>query len=390
MKKIILLATVSIFFFANLNVSEAHRFHRYNSAITFDYFYVSLSPYGEWIEIDYDVYAWHPYDVPYDWQPYSIGRWAWTEYGWYWESYEPFGWATYHYGRWFYDDYYGWLWIPGYRWAPAWVEWRYNDIYIGWAPLSPYARFDFNFGIRFSVNWRTPYRHWHFVRYRNFCRPNINIYIENNNYGIYRRTKYRTNYFADNGRIINRGIDRNFIERRGNFRIRETKLRKVESLRSYRKREIKGTNEIRVFRPAEREVKSIRRTGRIKIRKSERKINLRTNKLALRTKSENRAGIIKKRKRKSDLNSGTFSLRKRTKRNYNAGDLSKYERKGMVRKNNEKRIKNIRKSVPRKVKKRNIVKERTRKISVNPSRVLPEDKREVKKKKTVIKKQNLR
>ena len=31
----------------------------------------------------------------------------------------------------------GWVWVPGYTWAPAWVSWRYGDGYAGWAPLPP-------------------------------------------------------------------------------------------------------------------------------------------------------------------------------------------------------------------------------------------------------------
>ena len=30
-------------------------------------------------------------------------------------------------GRWFFDDSYGWVWVPGSEWAPAWVAWRYGD-----------------------------------------------------------------------------------------------------------------------------------------------------------------------------------------------------------------------------------------------------------------------
>ena len=31
----------------------------------------------------------------------------------------------------------GWFWIPGDEWAPAWVDWRYSNDYVGWAPLPP-------------------------------------------------------------------------------------------------------------------------------------------------------------------------------------------------------------------------------------------------------------
>ncbi len=334
MKKTIFIITAILISFASINTSEAHRYNRYRTGITFDYFYVTLSPYGEWIEIDYDVYAWHPYDVPYNWRPYTIGRWAWTEYGWYWESYEPFGWATYHYGRWFYDDYYGWLWLPDYEWAPAWVEWRYNDFYIGWAPLPPYARFDINFGIRFSISWRTPYRYWHFVRYNNFCRPNVNIYIENNNYRIYSRTKYRTNYYARNGRIINYGVDRRIVERRGNFRVRETKLRTVSSPRSFAKHDVKRTNEIRMYRPTEREVKSVKRVKKYNVKRSGRKTSLRTEKLAVKVKGDRNPGTIRKEvvRKRTDKSSKPVVVYKNNRTKKSVGELSKYESKGIERK----------------------------------------------------------
>ncbi len=333
MKKTIFIITLILISFATVKTGEAHNYNRYRYGIDFDYFYFSLEPYGEWIEIDYNVYAWHPYDVPYNWRPYTIGRWAWTEYGWYWESYEPFGWATYHYGRWFYDDYYGWLWLPGYEWAPAWVEWRYNDFYIGWAPLPPYARFDVNAGIRFSVRWRTPYTYWHFVRYNNFCRPNVNIYIENNNYRIYSRTKYRTNYYARNGRIINYGIDRRIVERRGNFRVRETKLRTVSSRSHFAKREIKRPGEIRVFRPSEREVESFKRKGEIKIKKSTRKTSLRTGKLGFKVKRDRNPGTVKKEiiSKRSNKKSAPVFVNKNKRVKKSVGELSRYESKGIER-----------------------------------------------------------
>src|SRR5437867_6434237 len=92
--------------------------------VSFGVFYSSLSPYGEWIQCDAGVYAWRPIGVAVGWRPYYTGRWCWTDDGWYWGSDEPWAWAAYHYGRWYYDDFYGWVWIPGYDWAPAWVEWR--------------------------------------------------------------------------------------------------------------------------------------------------------------------------------------------------------------------------------------------------------------------------
>ena len=76
-----------------------------------------------------------------DWRPYEYGHWVYTdEWGWYWVSddeEDDWGWVTYHYGRWAFDRGLGWFWVPGDEWAPAWVDWRYGDDYVGWAPLPP-------------------------------------------------------------------------------------------------------------------------------------------------------------------------------------------------------------------------------------------------------------
>src|SRR5437773_2233500 len=82
-----------------------------------------------------------------DWRPYTDGHWVYTDVGWTWVSEEPFGWATYHYGRWTRLRNIGWVWVPGDEWAPAWVSWRKNNDYVGWAPLPPEAQFDRRSGI---------------------------------------------------------------------------------------------------------------------------------------------------------------------------------------------------------------------------------------------------
>jgi hypothetical protein len=98
----------------------------------------TLSPYGRWVSTPEYGEVWIP-NVSGDWRPYTNGEWANTDYGWTFVSYDPWGWAPFHYGRWFYYNPYGWAWIPGYEWAPAWVTWRYGGGYIGWAPLGPFG-----------------------------------------------------------------------------------------------------------------------------------------------------------------------------------------------------------------------------------------------------------
>ena len=216
-----------------------------------DYFYNALSPYGEWLELDAGFYAWRPTHVQYGWRPYLHGRWAWTDYGWYWMSSEPFGWATFHYGRWYDDDSYGWVWVPDRTWGPAWVEWRYNDDYLGWAPLPPYASFSLNVGIRFTTHWFAPYHYWNFVRYHSMISPYLFRDVVPIEYSrrLMSATRSAGRYEFENGRVINRGVDREFITRRGGFtRIDRLDVRESRDV-GERFVHDRGTNRIDVYRP---------------------------------------------------------------------------------------------------------------------------------------------
>ncbi|QPC95200.1 hypothetical protein GA829_18065 [Mesorhizobium sp. INR15] len=95
-----------------------------------------LSSYGGWRTSSRFGDVWVP-TVRAEWRPYTEGRWVWTDDGWYWESAEPFGDVVYHYGRWAYDPDFGWVWISGDEWAPAWVVWRQGGDDVGWAPAPP-------------------------------------------------------------------------------------------------------------------------------------------------------------------------------------------------------------------------------------------------------------
>lgn len=112
--------------------------------VTVNYFYQTLSPYGAWIEVDGYGRCWQPTVVAYqsDWQPYcDRGRWMYTDCGWYWASDYSWGNVAFHYGRWFRHPHRGWCWSPDTVWAPAWVSWRRNSDYCGWAPLPPSAHY---------------------------------------------------------------------------------------------------------------------------------------------------------------------------------------------------------------------------------------------------------
>jgi len=221
------------------------------ASISFDFFFSSLGPYGEWVAVDNSVYAWRPVNVGGTWRPYYNGRWAWTDYGWYWASEEPWAWATYHYGRWYYDDYYGWMWMPGYDWAPAWVEWRIGGDYCGWAPLGPYALFSASWGIYYARPWMTPYSYWCFAPCGYMGNDDLyhHVYRTEDNARIIGRTRSVGSVRSDGGRIVTRGPEREYIERRGNLRVPRADLVDVESRDGQRIVRNGEHERIEVFRP---------------------------------------------------------------------------------------------------------------------------------------------
>ncbi len=231
MKRILIIVIAVVFSsFVKTNAAPANNFQYDGGGI----FYSALAPYGTWIELNDGVVVWRPLHLQVGWVPYRNGQWIWTSDGWYWDSYDPFGYIVFHYGRWYYDNYYGWIWVPDNVWAPAWVQWRYDNDYIGWAPLPPYASFSIGIGIHFTHNYVTPYRYWHFVRYRYMCDSHVYNYFapEREKYRIYSVTRFRTNYGYSNGRVINRGVNVDFVRQRGGSRIVERSIERVDNPRN--------------------------------------------------------------------------------------------------------------------------------------------------------------
>jgi hypothetical protein len=128
-----------------------------------------LSYWGQWFDLYPYGQVWRP-TVVMEWRPYANGQWVWSDMGWTWLSYEPFGWATYHYGTWAYDFAWGWVWVPGYDWHPACVEWVVYDDYIAWAPLPPP-------GFAIHDPWtQMDYDCWHVVQIDHFSDPDVARY----------------------------------------------------------------------------------------------------------------------------------------------------------------------------------------------------------------------
>ncbi len=253
-----------------------------DGGVEIGFFYSSLSPYGEWIETGPGFRVWRPAGLHRQWRPYLMGRWVWSDCGWYWMSDEPFGYVVYHYGRWYYDDYYGWVWVPDDVWGPGWVEWRYDNDYIGWAPLPPYATFSVGIGLRYTTHWAAPYHYWNFVHYNRFGRT---IRYRDLAPPTYARrlvgvTRAGAGFEVDNGRIIGRGVDRTFIERRSGVRFQRAEIRDVQGRTGERFVRSSGPTRggrIEIFRPTQDDFR--RGNDRIESRRGDRPLSIDMNKI---------------------------------------------------------------------------------------------------------------
>ncbi|HEY2800010.1 MAG TPA: DUF6600 domain-containing protein [Chthoniobacterales bacterium] len=185
--------------------------------LSLNFFYNNLSPEeGNWIDVGDYGYCFQPnvaVNNP-NWRPYSDGYWAYTDDGWTWVSYEDFGWATYHYGRWSRLSDYGWVWVPGYEWGPAWVSWRTGGDYVGWAPLPPAAdRVSEGRAItgHVDVEFDIGPRYYNFVDVRYIGEPVLrNRIIEpQRNVTIINRTVNVTNITYRNSTVYNYGPNYN-------------------------------------------------------------------------------------------------------------------------------------------------------------------------------------
>ena len=162
------LAAVPAAMLAGERTADAHGSVSVVVTADFPTFHDALSPYGNWVDLPGRT-VWVPNAAvvgahfrPYD----SGGRWVYTDEGWYFETAWGWGAIPFHYGRWMFEAPYGWVWVAGYDWAPAWVDWSYGGGYVGWAPLPPSG---------VSVEIDSP--HWYYVEERHFAEPHVAIHV---------------------------------------------------------------------------------------------------------------------------------------------------------------------------------------------------------------------
>ncbi len=181
-------------------------------------FYDDLRPYGEWVYVSGPGWVWSPYRVPAGWRPYAYGRWVYTDYGLTWASDESFGWAVYHYGRWYADPGYGWVWVPGTQWGPAWVAWHEGGGYVGWAPLPWQVSWRAGVGLDWggvSINVALGPSAWYFVHDRDLVATNLHgcVLPAARNVTLIRNTVHVTNYVYVDNRIVDRSVRKEKIGR---------------------------------------------------------------------------------------------------------------------------------------------------------------------------------
>ena len=203
---------------------------RERTEISFDFFYDNLSPYGEWSEVKGYGTVWHPADVDEDWAPYTDGYWSYTDAGWTWVSYEDWGGICYHYGRWVQVEDYGWCWVPDYEWGPAWVSWRKNDRYVGWAPLPPEAHWsrETGFGAWVDTQFDIGPMSFRFCDVEDFGAPVLrHVFLpRSRNIVFINETVNITNisYRGDSGYAFNGGLDYDWVTPRSRHQVPALKL----------------------------------------------------------------------------------------------------------------------------------------------------------------------
>jgi hypothetical protein len=292
-----------------LNTPPDSEENLYLNTVSFQSFYDLLSPIGEWIQVskeDIDeemgdgngqgngliadgenlAFIWKPTVTDAGWKPYTNGKWIYTAQGWVWASNDHWGWAVYHYGRWWNSKKFGWVWMPGYVWAPAWVMWRVADNHVGWTPLSPRAKWRVTTGIT-EANYKYKYNDadWVFVDKSKFADEinKGNIVASEKNGGLIAGSKTILDIKSENDAIVHSGPDAGEIEKATGNPVRERALKFVndrskvqigendislyrEPLMKYKSMEDRDKEHPKIFKRTERVKKIIKRRIRHRIR----------------------------------------------------------------------------------------------------------------------------
>jgi hypothetical protein len=192
--------------------------------LSFDVAYSNLSPHGSWLVSAQYGRVWQPRVYEPSWNPYYDGHWAYTDLGWSWVSDYEWGAIPYHYGTWTLDPAYGWVWVPGTVWAPAWVVFRTGPDAVGWAPVAP------GFSVGLSFGSATPASgSFVFVSTSDFVAPRIRPCVapEARAQTLFRNTTIINNLGIEHDVVVDRGPDVRVIERASRSTIRVAPIEDV-------------------------------------------------------------------------------------------------------------------------------------------------------------------
>jgi hypothetical protein len=196
-----------------------------------------LAPHGRWVDTSEYGRVWIP-NVDENFRPYATnGRWVVTSYGNTWVSDYEWGWAAFHYGRWYRDSTWGWVWVPGRVWGPAWVAWRSGGGYYGWAPLGP----------SISININFPSFYWTFVPQTYITSHHIyNHYIPSTQIvNVYHNTTVIKNNYRINNRVYVYGPKKQDLERVTNSQVA---VYRVDRLNQPGQSQVEGRS-VRIYQP---------------------------------------------------------------------------------------------------------------------------------------------
>ena len=186
------------------------------------------------------------------WRPYTDGDWVFSDdFGWTFTGDSDWAWAVYHYGRWLFDRNSGWLWVPGYTRGPAWVAWRYGGGYIGWAPLPPDIAWDMYGGFG-PFDWEGGFNlgGWVFCEENWFVGRDARRHLEvaGRNDTLFRGTKNVTDYSGASGRVMNRSLKSEMLERDTGRKIDHVRISDLNDAAKDRRPQFKG-EALELFRP---------------------------------------------------------------------------------------------------------------------------------------------
>ena len=212
---------------SGLMVLLADRPAEAQASVSISFFQDQLAPYGQWAVSASLGDVWVP-SVPAGWGPYVNGEWVYTDYGWTWVASDPFD-VPFHYGTWAWDDRFGWVWVPGTVWAPAWVTWAVTDDYVGWAPLPP------SFALSASGYVGAPVvvteTRYVFVPTNRFVGVNVSSarVPQQQNTTIFRRTTKVTSFGVSNGIVRNSGPEPARIEKAVGRKVERASVERVKT-----------------------------------------------------------------------------------------------------------------------------------------------------------------